>query len=310
MLLPAARGAVCAGCVAAAPRIAAIITTVRHAGHSKWANIQHQKGRADAARAAVFSKMARLVQAAVRDGGGPLPELNGRLAVAIARARGAGMLMSKIEAVIASVSQRGSNTASVEPFLLEVRDRFGALIVADVLTENKRRTLPELRQLVADAGGRIADLGSVAYQFVRKGIVEVSVEAALAAGRAGLAGAVAPDATADTETQLMEFALRAGAEDLQIRGDTAEFICDPNDLVRVLGRIEDAVRVSAAAAGRVMDDASGVATARGRTEYTPLTTMPLAADDLAQHHALLERLEAHSDVVAASGNAVLLPDKP
>jgi YebC/PmpR family DNA-binding regulatory protein len=176
------------------------------AGHSHFANIMHKKGRVDAKRGKTFSKISRLIMAAVRVGG-PKPEDNPRLALCIVKARAANMPKDTIKRAIA----RASGTAGGVDFVELTYEGYGpngVAILIEVLTDNRNRTNTEVNTIFNKNGGSMGQSGSVGYLFERKGEIEIAAEQT-------------------SEEQLFEVAVESGAEDVSLEdeaGDDAFFL--------------------------------------------------------------------------------------
>lgn len=199
------------------------------AGHSKWANIKHKKGRADAARGKVFSKIAKEIMVAARCGGGD-PSANITLRALIQKAKGVSMPKDNIERAI----KKGTGElegGQLEEGSYEGYAAGGIAVVVKVLTDNKNRSASEVRHAFTKANANMAEQGAVSRMFQRKGQIFISKEAT------------------DEET-LMELVLEAGAEDLKTDGDQFEVITEPNDF--------DAVSEAVTTAGIDMDEESAI----------------------------------------------------
>jgi len=189
-------------------------------GHSKWHSIKHKKGAADAKRGKLFTRIIKELTVAARDGGGD-PDMNPRLRTVIADAKAANMPADNIKRAI----RRGTGEepgVSYEEALYEGYGPGGVALLIDVLTDNKNRTVGELRHALTKHGGNLGETNSVAWMFDKKGYIVVA--------KAG----------SDEET-LMVTALDAGADDLRDDGDSWEVITPPeafsavSDAVKELG---------------------------------------------------------------------------
>lgn len=138
-------------------------------GHSKWATIKRQKGANDAKRGAIFTKLGNQIAIAAR--GGTDPTTNSTLALAIDRAKVANMPMNNIERAIQRVADKSA--AQLEEVMYEGFGPGGVAILIECATDNKNRTYPEVKTILAKTGGNIADQGSVVFQFTRKGVIRV-----------------------------------------------------------------------------------------------------------------------------------------
>ena len=168
------------------------------AGHSKWANIQHRKGRQDAKRGKAFTKAAKEITIAAKAGGDPAG--NPRLRAAIAAAKTVNLPKDKIDAAIRKGTGEDAGGDLTESFY-EGYGPGGIAIMVEVATDNKNRTVAEVRHLFSKHGGSMGENGSVGWMFERKGVISV-------------------DKAAYAEDRIMEAALEAGAEDVLDEGDT------------------------------------------------------------------------------------------
>jgi YebC/PmpR family DNA-binding regulatory protein len=182
------------------------------AGHSHSANIAVRKGKADAVRAKLFSKLSRYIIIAARSGGGD-PDTNLKLRYAIDKARAVSMPRDNIERAI----KRGTGElegATMEELSYEGYGAGGIAILVEVLTDNRNRTSGEVRKLFEKGGGNMGGPGCVAYLFERKGLFVV-------------------EAAAMAEDELMNVALEAGADDMKREGDVFEITCEPSIFIQV-----------------------------------------------------------------------------
>lgn len=185
-------------------------------GHSKWSTIKRKKGAADAARGKVFSKLIREITTAARAGGGD-PGANPRLRTAIAAAQAANMPKDNIERAV----KKGTGELEGAHYVEVVYEGYapgGVGLVVDTLTDNKTRTVAEVRHVLNKYGGSMAEANAVAWNFEARGVI-----------------AIAPGAT--TEDVLMELALDAGADDIQGDEDGFEVLTAPADLETVRGAL-------------------------------------------------------------------------
>ncbi len=186
------------------------------AGHSKWANIQHRKARQDAKKSAVFTKVIRELTIAARLGG-PIPEDNPRLRAAVDKALGANMTRDTIDRAIARGA--GANDAdNVEELTYEGYGPGGVAVLIEAMTDNRNRTVAEVRHAFSRRGGNLGTDGSVAYLFTRKGQI------VLPAG--------------SDEERVMEVALEAGADDIVTQDDGSIEVLTPWEIV---GKVVDAL---------------------------------------------------------------------
>lgn len=183
-------------------------------GHSKWSTIKREKGAKDAKRGAVFTKIGNQIAIAARSGADP--SMNSSLALAIEKAKQANMPVANIQRAIDRVSDK--NAAQLEEIAYEAMGPGGVGIIIEVATDNKNRTFPDVRTALTKNGGRIADAGSVMFQFTRKGVINVA---------------------ATGEDALLTI-LDAGAEDAVEEGDEITVYTEQKDLAKVRTAIVDA----------------------------------------------------------------------
>jgi YebC/PmpR family DNA-binding regulatory protein len=137
-------------------------------GHSKWSSIKHKKGAADAKRGKLFTKLARAITVAARDGGGNV-DANPALGLAVQKARDASMPKDNIQRAIDRGTGEGADAAAIESVTYEGYGPGGAAIMVEVLTDNRNRTGSDVRSLFTKRGGSMAEPGAVSWQFERKG---------------------------------------------------------------------------------------------------------------------------------------------
>lgn len=187
-------------------------------GHSKWATIKHKKGAADAKRGKLFAKLIRQVEVAAKNGGGD-PDMNPTLRTMYQKARDASVPLDTIERAI----KRGTGElegVSYEEVSYEGYAPHGVAVYVEALTDNRNRTGPEIRTIFSKQGGSIAEPGSVAWQFERKGVIHV------------------PSTVAEDDVMLV--ALDAGAEDIRPEGDSWSVVCEAGTTDAVRRAIEEA----------------------------------------------------------------------
>lgn len=185
-------------------------------GHSKWATTKHRKGAKDSARAKVFAKLIRQVEVAAREGGGD-PTANASLRTMYQKAREASVPIDTIERAV----KRGTGElegARYEPVTYEGYGPSGVAVIVETLTDNRNRTSAEIKHLFTRFGGSIAEPGSVAWQFNRKGVIE-------------LKGPL-------DEDQLLERVLESGAENFTENGENYLVTTEPHDLAGVRASLE------------------------------------------------------------------------
>jgi YebC/PmpR family DNA-binding regulatory protein len=228
-------------------------------GHSKWHSIKHKKGALDAKRGKLFTKIIREMSIAARLGGGD-PGSNPRLRTAVDKAKAVNMPADNIKRAI----QKGTGElegTSYEDFTMEGYGPGGVAILVEGTTDNRNRTVSEIRHIFTKNGGNLGGAGSVSYMFKPRGYVSIST------------GKVEED-------KLMEIALEAGAEDIQTSGDLFEVYTVPNAHEAVLQAIKKAgIEPEEAAIGKYAD-----------------TNVTLEGAKAQQMLKLMETLEDHDDV--------------
>ncbi|GAB4443479.1 MAG: YebC/PmpR family DNA-binding transcriptional regulator [Rhodocyclaceae bacterium] len=229
------------------------------AGHSKWANIQHRKGRQDEKRGKVFSRLAKEVTVAAKMGGGD-PNFNPRLRLAIDKAKAVNMPAENIERAI----KKGTGElegVSYEEIRYEGYGVGGAAVIVDCLTDNRTRTAAEVRHAFAKNSGNLGQEGSVAFMFRHCGLFVF--------------------APGTSEEKVMDAALEAGAEDVVADEDgSVEVVCAPGDFERVRKGLE----------------AAGLKPEYAEVTMKPLNETALEGEDAAKMQRLLDALENLDDV--------------
>ncbi len=235
------------------------------AGHSKWANIKHKKAREDAKRGKMWSKCSKAIMVAAKNGGGD-PASNLTLRYAIDEAKAANMPKDTIENAIKKGSGElgGDNYENVT---YEGYGPNGVAILVETLTDNKNRTVPELRKIFEKGGGNLGTTGCVAYIFTSKGEVFVT-----------------KDAT--DEDTLMGIALEAGAEDIISDEEGWQVVCEPSEFIAVRDAIEQA-EIAIEQAGITM---------------IASTTVTCTGNDARKVYNLVEAIEDHDDVQKVHAN--------
>ena len=230
-------------------------------GHSKWATTKRQKAVVDAKRGALFTKIGNQIAIAARSGTDP--NMNPSLAMVLEKARLANMPKANIERAIARVADKSSAALIEETY--EAYGPGGIGIIIEVATDNKNRTMPEVRNILTKNGGRLADPGSVMFQFERKGVIVISEKG---------------------EDALMA-ALEAGAEDATEEEDGIEIITAASDLAKVRQALLDA----------------GLTITSAELQYVASSSVPVEAENTAKVEQLLEALDDLDDVTAVHTNA-------
>src|SRR5262250_1169773 len=188
-------------------------------GHSKWATIKHKKGALDAKRGKIFTRLIKEISIAAKNGGGD-PDSNPRLRTAIAAAKAENMPADNIKRAV----QRGTGElpgAVYEEFTLEGYGPGGVALLLDINTDNRNRTVSEIRHVFGKNGGNMAEAGAVAWMFHKKGDILIAKSAA-------------------KEDDLMAVVLDAGAEDLRDEGENWEVLSDPSAYEAVLEAVKKA----------------------------------------------------------------------
>jgi len=231
------------------------------AGHSKWSNIKRRKGKEDAKRAKVFTKLARYIMVAAREGG-PDPEFNPALKAAIDKAKAENMPNDNIERAI----KRGSGELGAdnyEEITYEGYGPSGVAVFATCLTDNRNRTASEIRHAFDKFGGNLGQSGSVTFMFDRKGIIGIEKNDKI------------------DEEELTLLAIELGAEDFEEQEEGYEIITDPKDFARVKEGLEEA----------------GYSFAIVELGYIPQTTVSLEdEEDIKNMENLIDTLEDNDDV--------------
>jgi YebC/PmpR family DNA-binding regulatory protein len=183
-------------------------------GHSHWATIRRKKGAADAKKGAIFTRLAREIVMAARDGGGD-PETNVRLALAIEKARAGNMPKDNIERAIRRGTGEDKDATAFEEITFEGYGPHGAALMIDCVTDNRNRTIAEVRHIFSRSGGNMAEAGAVGWQFDRKSYFSFPAEQL-------------------NFDKAFELAIEAGADDVIDSGDTVEII-GPVEVFKTVG---------------------------------------------------------------------------
>jgi YebC/PmpR family DNA-binding regulatory protein len=235
------------------------------AGHSKWAGIKHKKAIVDARRGKLFTKLARAITVAAKEGGGD-PEGNPALSLAIQKAKDASMPKDNIERAIAKGTGEGGDADALEAVMYEGYGPGGVAVLVEATTDNRNRTGSEMRHAFSKHGGNLGEPGSVAYLFDKKGVVVV-------------------DGERYSEDDLM-VAIDAGAEDIVMDDDVYEVLCEPSDLATVRQALVDA----------------GVEVQEAEVAQRPKSLVPLDEAGAVKLLKLIDALEEQDDVDAVHAN--------
>jgi YebC/PmpR family DNA-binding regulatory protein len=233
-------------------------------GHSKWATIKHKKGALDAKRGKIFTRLIKEIAMAAKSGGDP--DMNPRLRTAIVAAKAENMPADNIKRAI----QRGTGElpgATYEEFILEGYGPGGVALLAEISTDNRNRTVSEIRHVFGKNGGNMAEAGAVSWMFHKKGDIVVPKSAA-------------------KEDDLMDIVLEAGGEDLKDDGDHWEIITEPAAYEAVLEAVKKA----------------GITPASSSVAMVPQNYIKLEGAQASQMIRLLEALEDHDDVQNVHAN--------
>jgi YebC/PmpR family DNA-binding regulatory protein len=234
-------------------------------GHSKWHSIKHKKAVVDARRGQQFTKLARAITVAAREGGGD-PDGNPTLALAIQKARDASMPKDNIERAVAKGTGEGVDTDQIETVVYEGYGPGGVALLIEALTDNRNRTGADVRHILSKHGGNLGEPGSVSYLFDKRGEIVV-------------------DANRYDEDDLMA-AIDAGAEDISRDDDVFEVITEPGDL----GPTADALREA------------GVEIESADVSQRPKSRVPVGDSDAAKLMKLIDTLEESDDVTSVHAN--------
>ena len=238
------------------------------AGHSKWANIQHRKGRQDAKRGKIFTRLIKEITVAARMGGGD-PEMNPRLRLAVDKATDHNMPKDNIERAIKR-GMGGLDGVSYEEVRYEGYGPAGAAVIVDALTDNRTRTVADVRHAFTKYGGNMGANGSVAFLFKHVGQLMY--------------------APGTNEDKLMEAALEAGADDVIANDDgSIEVLTGPYEFAAVKAALERA----------------GFKAELAEVTMKPSNETELSADDAAKMQKMLDALESLDDVQDVYTTAVL-----
>jgi YebC/PmpR family DNA-binding regulatory protein len=234
-------------------------------GHSKWASIKHKKAVVDARRGQQFTKLARAITVAAREGGGD-PDANATLANAIQKAKDASMPKDNIERAIAKGTGAGADASAIETVVYEGYGPGGVALLVEALTDNRNRTGAEIRHLFSKHGGSLGEPGSVSYLFAKRGIVVV-------------------DSTRYSEDDLL-VAIEAGAQDVAVDEEVFEIVAEPGDLSAVRAALEQA----------------GIEIERAELTQQPSTRVLVDETTAPKLFRLIEALEDNDDVDAVHSN--------
>ena len=239
-------------------------------GHSKWHNIQAKKGKADAQRGAVFTKIGREIAIAVREGGAN-PESNGKLRDIIAKAKANNMPNDNIQRSIKKASGELSNVV-YEEITYEGYAPGGVAVIVDCISDNRNRTASDVRHCFAKYGGNLGTTGSVGFMFDERGVLVVEKE------------------PGSDEDEMMMTALDAGAEDVNVEEDVYEILTAPNEFSAVREKLEQ----------------QGITFLSAEVQKIPQNTVAVTdPDTIVKIQKMLDLLEENDDVQNVFHNADL-----
>lgn len=236
-------------------------------GHSHWSQIKRQKGASDAKRGAAFTKLSREITVAAREGGGD-PGMNARLRLAIEKARDNNMPADTIKRAIERGTGAGEGAATLQEITFEGYGPGGVAILIQTVTDNRNRTVSELRTTLSRGGGNLGESGSVAWQFESRGMITI-------------------EADSQDPEDLALAAIDTGAEDVRVEGNFVEVYTAPTDLDRVRRQLQEA----------------GLKIASAELSMVPKNTLPLDEKTAVQALKLLDQLEELDDVQKVYSNA-------
>lgn len=231
-------------------------------GHSKWHNIQAKKGKADAARGKIFTKLGRELLIAVKQGG-PDPAGNSKLKDVIAKCKASNMPNDTISNAIKKASG-ADNTSHYDEIVYEGYGPCGVAVIVEANTDNKNRTAAEVRHIFDKSGGNLGTTGCVSYMFDKKGVIVVE-----------------KTSTKMGEEELMMLALEAGAEDFSAEDEVYEISTAPSDFTAVREKLEE----------------SGIEFVEAAVEMVPSTTVELSESDSEKMERLIDKLDELDDVM-------------
>jgi len=234
-------------------------------GHSKWASIKHKKAIVDSRRGQHFTKLAKAIAVAAKEGGGDI-SANASLGLAVQKARDASMPKDNIERAIARGSGAGSDADAIEAVLYEGYGPGGVAVLIEALTDNRNRSSAQIRHAFSKNGGSLGEPGSVAYLFDKRGVISV-------------------DAEKYGEDDLLS-AIEAGADDLVAEDDVIEVVCEPQALTPVRTALE----------------ADGVEVQSVQLLYRPQVRTQVDEDQMRKLVKLIDTLEADDDVNEVHAN--------
>jgi len=242
-------------------------------GHSKWATTKHKKAAVDAKRGKLFAKLIKNIEVAARTGGGD-PAGNPTLYDAIQKAKKSSVPNDNIDRAVKRGSGAEAGGSSWETITYEGYAPGGVAVLIECLTDNRNRAAAEVRTALTRNGGNLADPGSVAYVFNRKGVV------------------IVPKSAATDEDSVLEVVLEAGAEEVNDNGDTWEIVSEATDFVAVRSALQEA----------------GVDYDSAEASWVPTLQVPLDLDGAKKMIRVIEALEDSDDVQDVFANGDISDD--
>ncbi len=241
-------------------------------GHSKWSTIKHKKAATDAKRGKIFTRLAREIAVAARKGGGD-PEMNTALALAVSRAKAANMPKDNIERAVKKGTGEDKSGAAYEEVVYEGYGPNGVALMIECATDNRRRTVADLRHVLTSSGGSLGEGGSVAWQFTQSAYFVLPAE--------GL-----------DEEEIFELAVMGGADD----------VVEDSGIIEIIGEITSFKSIHDQLAG------SGIQTNDAGLRMIPNQEMDLAVDETVKVMKVIERLEDLDDVQNVYSNLNITDD--
>jgi YebC/PmpR family DNA-binding regulatory protein len=235
-------------------------------GHSKWSTIKRKKGAADAKRGALFGKLSKAITVAAREGGGD-SDMNPALGMAVQKAKEGNMPNDNIQRAIDKGTGAGADAAMIERITYEGYAPGGVAVLVEVLTDNRNRAASDVRHVFSKNGGKLGTTGSVSYLFERKGVILVPINEV-------------------DEDELMELALEAGAEDVEVSESDYRVVTAPEDFAAVRQSLVEA----------------GVAFENAEITMQPQNYIDLDASTAKQTLRLIDALEENDDVQEVYAN--------
>lgn len=245
-------------------------------GHSKWATTKHRKAAQDAKRSALFGKLTRNITVAAKEGGDPNPDNNAALAAAIEKAKGYSLPKDKIKAAIDKAFGSGKDAANYETVIYEGYGPAGVAVYCEALTDNRNRTAADVRSAFTHAGGSLGTSGSVAFQFEKKGQIQVPKVIETDDKK----NPTAPNGAAADEDEFMMAVAEAGGEDYEDAGDEWIVYTAYDKMQDVEKGLED----------------QGIEVKGSELTMVPNTPVELGLADARKVQRLIDRLEELDDV--------------